>query len=123
LANIAFNLARTHRMPAYRTVTKQLLRILGGWTAVMFIVMVGLFLFKASDLVSRVWLVGWFAAGAVGLVAFRLVLRRMVLHWSATGRLKRRTVIVGGGEAAVSLIEAIKKSETGDIELVGLFDD
>jgi Undecaprenyl-phosphate glucose phosphotransferase len=123
LANIAFNLARTHRMPAYRTVAKQLLRVLGGWTAVFFVVMVGLFLFKASDLISRVWLVGWYGAGAVGLVVFRLALRRTVLTWSASARLKRRTVIVGGGEAAATLIEAINKSETGDIELVGLFDD
>lgn len=123
LANIAFNLARTHRMPAYRTVAKQLLRVLGGWTAVFLIVMVGLYLFKAGDMVSRVWLLSWYAGGAVALVAFRLALRRLVLHWSASGRLKRRTVIVGGGEAAATLIEAINSSASGDIELLGLFDD
>lgn len=123
LANIAFNVTRTHRMPAYRTVAKQLLRVLGGWTAVFFVLMVGLFLFKASDQVSRVWLVTWYGSGAVALIAFRLALRGLVLHWSATGRLKRRTVIVGGGEAAATLIDAINKSGSGDIELVGLFDD
>ncbi len=123
LANIAFNVTRTHRMPAYRTVAKQLLRVLGGWTAVFFVLMVGLFLFKASDQVSRVWLVTWYGSGAVALIAYRLALRGLVLHWSATGRLKRRTVIVGGGEAAATLIDAINKSGSGDIELVGLFDD
>ncbi|WP_196259010.1 undecaprenyl-phosphate glucose phosphotransferase [Pelagibacterium limicola] len=123
LANVAFNLSRTHRMPAYRTMAKQLLRVLGGWTVVFFVLMVGLFLFKASDMVSRVWLIGWYVAGAAGLVAFRLALRHLVMRWSASGQLKRRTVIVGGGEAAAALIEAINNSASGDIELVGLFDD
>lgn len=123
LANIAFNLARTHRMPAYRTTIKQLLRVFGGWTAVFLILMVGIFLFKAGDMVSRVWLMSWYLSGAVALLVFRLALRHLVLRWSASGRLKRRTVIVGGGDAAAALIEAINKSTNGDIELVGLFDD
>ncbi|WP_116653753.1 undecaprenyl-phosphate glucose phosphotransferase [Pelagibacterium sediminicola] len=123
LANIAFNLARTHRMPAYRTTVKQLLRVFGGWTAVFLTLMVGIFLFKAGDMVSRVWLLSWYLSGAAALLVFRLGLRHLVLRWSATGRLKRRTVIVGGGDAAAALIEAINKSTNGDIELVGLFDD
>jgi Undecaprenyl-phosphate glucose phosphotransferase len=81
------------------------------------------FLFKASDMVSRVWLVSWFATGAILLVLFRLSLRAVVLQWTREGKLKRRTVIVGGGPAAEELIDAIRKGADNDIRLFGLFDD
>src|SRR5690554_3040125 len=63
-ANISFNVARTHRIPAYRSVVMQTGRVLAGWSLTFTIVAVGLFLFKASDMVSRVWLVSWYAGGA-----------------------------------------------------------
>ncbi|AEQ51178.1 undecaprenyl-phosphate glucose phosphotransferase [Pelagibacterium halotolerans] len=122
-ANIAFNIARTHRIVAYRTVFKQVLRVLGGWAGIFLLVVAGLFVFKAGDLVSRVWLVSWAISGGVLLVCYRLALRALVLAWSARGRLRRRTVIVGGGASAESLVAAIEKSATSDIELIGLFDD
>ncbi len=122
-ANIAFNIARTHRIAAYRTLFKQILRVLGGWTGVFLLVVAGLFVFKAGDLVSRFWLGSWALSGGVALVCFRLVLRALVLDWSAKGRLRRRTVIVGGGPSAEALIDAIETSATSDIDLIGLFDD
>jgi Undecaprenyl-phosphate glucose phosphotransferase len=122
-ANIAFNVARAHRIAAYRTLFKQVLRVLGGWAGVFLLVVAGLFVFKAGDLVSRVWLGSWALSGGVALVFYRLTLRALVLDWSAKGRLRRRTVIVGGGPAAETLIEAIEKAATSDIELIGLFDD
>lgn len=33
-ANISFNIARTHRIPAYRTTVDQTVRVLAGWSAV-----------------------------------------------------------------------------------------
>src|SRR5690606_11383512 len=53
LANIMFNAVRSHRITAYRTTLSQFGRVLGAWTAVMMTLTVGLFLFKAGDLVSR----------------------------------------------------------------------
>ena len=75
--------------------------------ALMLVLMVGIFLFKAGDMVSRVWLLTWFLAGAVMLVFYRLLLRSVVQRMTAQGRLKRRTVIVGGGADAALLIEQI----------------
>ncbi len=122
-ANVAFNLAQTHRIPAYRTVVQQTARVLAAWSAVFLVLTMGAFLFKAQDLLSRVWLVGWFASSAVLLVGFRLSLRALILRWTAEGRLKRRTVIVGGGADAETLIEQIKAGASNDINLFGLFDD
>jgi Undecaprenyl-phosphate glucose phosphotransferase len=123
VANIAFNAARSHRITVYRTITSQIGRVLGAWMGVMLVLLVGIFFFKAGDLVSRVWLLSWFVAGAALLVAYRLLVRTLVLRWTAQGRLKRRTVIVGGGADAAALIEQIQAGSTNDINLLGLFDD
>jgi Undecaprenyl-phosphate glucose phosphotransferase len=123
LANVLFNAGRTHRITAYRTVVNQLSRVLVGWTLVMVVLAVGIFFFKAGDLFSRVWLASWFAGGAVLLVAYRLGLRALVMRWTDEGRLRRRTVIVGGGKDAETLIEQIRSSASNDIALLGLFDD
>lgn len=123
LANILFNAARTHRIAAYRTLIGQIGRVLAAWLVVVIALGLGVFVFKASDLVSRVWVLGWFVCGALALIAFRLLLGALVRHWTACGRLRRRTVIVGGGADAGLLIEAIRKSAFNDIALCGLFDD
>ena len=123
VANIAFNAARAHRITVYRTHVSQIGRVLGAWLGVMLLLMVGIFFFKAGDLVSRVWLLAWFLSGAALLVAYRLVLRSLVLRWTSQGRLKRRTVIVGGGTDAALLIEQIQAGSEKDINLLGLFDD
>ncbi|MEO6394382.1 MAG: undecaprenyl-phosphate glucose phosphotransferase [Devosia sp.] len=122
-ANVLFNAARTHRLTAYRTSVQQIGRVLAMWSVVITLLAVGVFLFKASDLVSRVWLVSWYATGALMLVAFRLSLRALVQQWTREGRLKRRTVIVGGGADAEALVGLIKQSAGSDINLFGFFDD
>jgi len=121
LANVLFNAARTHRIAAYRTMFTQLGRVLACWTAVMVVLAVGIFFFKAGDNFSRVWLASWFGGGALLLVAYRLSLRAVVQRWTEQGRLRRRTVIVGGGKDAEALVEQVKVSN--DIALLGLFDD
>ena len=122
-ANIMFNAARTHRIAIYRTVLQQSGRVLAAWSVVMIMLSLLAFLFKASDEVSRVWLVSWYATGSMTLVIFRMSLRALVRQWTAEGRLKRRTVIVGGGADAGVLIDAIRQSANNDVNLLGLFDD
>jgi Undecaprenyl-phosphate glucose phosphotransferase len=122
-ANVLFNAAATHRIAAYRTVMMQTGRVLAAWSLVFTVIAVGVFLFKASDYVSRVWLVSWFATGAILLVVFRMSLRAVLMQWTREGKLMRRTVIVGGGRDAEELIEAIRRGAGNDIRLFGLFDD
>ena len=123
LANVLFNAARTHRIASYRTIFGQIGRVLVGWTLVMTLLTVGIFFLKAGDLFSRVWLISWYISGAALLVAYRLTLRTAVMRWTAQGRLRRRTVVVGGGKDAEDLIDQINASASNDILLLGLFDD
>ena len=122
-ANILFNAARTHRITAYRTAVQQTWRVLASWSLVFIVLMTFAFLLKSSDMVSRVWLVSWYASGALVLVLFRLSLRALVMQWTREGRLKRRTAIVGGGHDAEVLLEQIRASAGTDVRLLGLFDD
>lgn len=122
-ANVMFNLARTHSIWIYRTGLHQTGRLLAAWSMVFVLIALVAFLLKISDQVSRVWMVSWYASGAIVLVLFRMGLRSLITKWTNSGKLKRRTVIVGGGKDAEELIKAIRKSANNEIELVGLFDD
>ena len=122
-ANILTNTTHTHTISAYRTRTFQIGRALATWS-VTFVVLLGVvFFLKIQQDVSRVWLVSWYAIGGISLIAYRLALRALVMHWTATGEIKRRTVIVGGGKDAENLIAALGNTAGSDIELLGLFDD
>jgi len=123
LANILFNFANTHQVSAYRSSFRQLARVLAAWSSVFAMIALGVFLFKIAHMVSRFWLVAWFISGCAVLTFFRLGLMTLVTQWTRQGKLKRRTVIVGGGKDSAVLIEAIHQSSDTDIELYGLFDD
>ncbi len=123
LANVLFNVLGAHRIAAYRTRASQFAKVLGGWTIVTLVLLAGLFFFKAGDELSRVWVATWFAGGAALLVVYRTILRTLIWRWTVSGRLRRRTVIVGGGRDAEVLIRRMEASANNDVELLGLFDD
>lgn len=122
-ANIMFNIAGTHSVSAYRSYVNQVGRVLAAWSLIFLLLIGAAFLFRFSEEFSRVWMVSWYGLGAVILVLFRLLLRAAVQHWTRVGRLKMRTVIVGGGETAQTLIETLSNGSSADIEILGLFDD
>lgn len=122
-ANVTFNFAQTHRIGAYRSTFLQMGRVSGAWSLVFVTIVVGAFLFKMSDFISRAWVISWYFSGGAFLIAFRLGLRSLVERWAQQGKLTRRTVIVGGGADSAELINAIKQGAANDIELFGLFDD
>ncbi len=122
-ANIIFNIAQTHRIGAYRSFFKQTAKVMAAWSAVFIVFLVLIFFFKANEYVSRVWMLSWFSVGALFLILYRLLIQAIIRHWTKQGKLIRRTVIVGGGSAAESLISSINNSSANDIELLGIFDD
>ncbi len=123
LANVFFNIIQAHRISSYRKFFTQTGRVLAAWSAIIILILVIAFLFKASELLSRVWLVSWFAIGALFLIIYRLALKLLIDKWTRHGKLIRRTVIVGGGKGAEDLIASINKNTLNDIELLGIFDD
>jgi Undecaprenyl-phosphate glucose phosphotransferase len=112
-----------YHVGAMRSVGQQLLRLLAGWSAVFLATLAALFFLKVGEAISRVWLGSWFLLGFAGLLAVRFGIAAFLRTASRTGRLERRTAIVGGGEAGVELIKALEAQQNSGVRIVGVFDD
>ena len=93
------------------------------WTLIFAATTVTLFLLKAADSYSRVWLGLWFLTECAALPASRILFSTLVKHWNKNGQLNRHAVLVGGGEPANHLYAALSDSEETDVTVVGIFDD
>ncbi len=69
------------------------------------------------------WLLRWAATGFAALAIERGVLFVVTMRLSRSGRLSRRTVIVGGGEAAHKLLDDFSVQGSEDLHIFGIFDD
>ncbi len=123
LAVVAFQAGDIYDVQAFRSPVRQITRLGVAWTIVFLIAMAIAFFAKFEGMFSRVWLAGTYVVGFVALIGLRVVLAGVVRHWTREGRLDRRAVVVGGGEAGESLIEAIKAQKDSDVHVVGVFDD
>ena len=122
MALLVFQAADVYHVHAFRS-PDQLARLGAAWTVVFLLAMAIVFFGKLQEEFSRVWLAGTYMIGLATLVGFRLVLGGLVRHWSREGRLDRRSVVVGGGEAGESLINALNAQPDSDVHIVGVFDD
>jgi Undecaprenyl-phosphate glucose phosphotransferase len=123
LALLSIQASGGYSIATLRSGAGSLSRVLGAWTLIFGLFAVTAFLFKAGEQYSRVWFVGWYAGGLIGLTAFRVAYAAAIRHWTRAGRLERRAVIVGGGAPAEELIRQIKSQPDNDIRICGIFDD
>jgi Undecaprenyl-phosphate glucose phosphotransferase len=65
----------------------------------------------------------WVFLAVPALIAARMGAARILEYLTRTGRLVRRTVIVGGGPDAESVIAALGKDGAKEISILGVFDD
>ena len=123
LSMFAFQTADIYQVQAFRGHEKQYMRLASAWSVVFLIVIGASFFAKAGEMFSRVWLGSFYVSGLAALVASRRLLFLLVRKWTREGRLTRRTVIVGGGEAGESVIEALRRQKDSGVKIIGLFDD
>ena len=123
LAILGFQTLQSYTVPTFRRPVRQLFRMAAGWCAIFFIALAAMFFLKADGAVSRVWIASWLALGFIELAAERMFLARVVGALARTGRLERRTVIVGGGEMAAGLLRDLAKADPAEVRLLGVFDD
>jgi Undecaprenyl-phosphate glucose phosphotransferase len=93
------------------------------WTLVFAAVTVLVFVLKAADSYSRVWLGLWYLAGSAVLPTSRILFSTLLKRWNKNGQLNRHAVLVGGGAPAQHLYAALSGSEETDVTVVGVFDD
>lgn len=112
----------------YQTSTLQkgfshLMRLVSAWALVFAALITSLLLVLPSAEIPQAFLLSWFVSGAVALSLFRMIMRSLIVRWTQTGRLNRRAVLVGGGQAAADLIAELERQPNYPIEICGIFDD
>jgi Undecaprenyl-phosphate glucose phosphotransferase len=123
LAVILLQVLQTYRLGALRSLPESILRVWAAWALTFFAALAAFFFLKRGSDYSRAWLAIWFFAGAIALFVVRAATAMIVHSMARAGRLDRRTVLVGGGEPAESLIRALEAQPYSDIKIHGVFDD
>ncbi len=108
---------------AFISPLRYLPRLILGWALALAILVLAVFFLKVGPEFSRVWLALWFATGTAALVTDRIILALITRRLVKQGRLTRRAVIYGGGEAAERLIARLEADAESDIRICGVFDD
>ena len=112
-----------YRVAALRTPTRFGLRISAAWFGVFGLAVGAGLLARVDPLFGRVWLGHWIIAGFVAISVERFGLSLLTNYLTKTGKLSRRTVIVGGGGAAKELLKDFAEQGTEDLHIFGIFDD
>ncbi len=111
IAMFAFQIADIYQVQAFRGHEKQYMRLASAWSMV-FLLVIGLSFFaKTGQEFSRVWLGTFYFVGLIALLIERKMWFYAVRHWTRQGRLTRRTVIVGGGDAGSHVIEELRPAK------------
>jgi Undecaprenyl-phosphate glucose phosphotransferase len=123
LAMLAFQVADIYQVQAFRGHEKQYFRLASAWSVVFLLTIGTAYFAKAGDQFSRVWLGTFYVLGLLTLVAFRRGLFLLVRQWTQSGRLDRRTVIVGAEANSDELIQRLAAQRDSDVHVIGMFDD
>jgi Undecaprenyl-phosphate glucose phosphotransferase len=122
-ALVVFQSFHLYQVGVMRSLIVQALRICVAWTLLFMIALAAFFFLKLGDQVSRVWLAGFFSVGFMLLLLERFALTMIVRKLTRSGRIERRTAIVGGAEPGETLIRAIEAQHDTGLRICGVFDD
>ncbi|NRA87117.1 MAG: undecaprenyl-phosphate glucose phosphotransferase [Rhizobiales bacterium] len=122
-AILAFGFFEIYSIRDIRNTLKHGLHIISAWTVVFGLLATFFFLNKSGIEFSRVWYLSWYVSGFTSIMISRIVYRKFINQWFKEGRLERRAIIVGGGDAAEDLITAVNESSEGEVKILGIFDD
>jgi len=123
LAVILFELSDLYQISALLKPLSSLPRLLLLWAGTFAVLAVAGFFLKISSNFSRLLFGAWFALGFALVFGLRLVMARLIRRWARNGAMERRAVIVGGGQAAETLIRTLEQQPYNDIRICGIFDD
>jgi len=123
LTVILLELADAYQIARLNRPLRTLAVVLPVWIGALALTALAGFFLKISEEFSRFWAGAWFLAGFALVALLRLVVAGLVRRWARDGRMERRAVIVGGGEAAEKLIRSIELQPYNDIRICGIFDD
>jgi Undecaprenyl-phosphate glucose phosphotransferase len=84
------------------------------------------FIFKITELYSRLWIIGWFAGFSMYILLSRLMLVWYFARPSQATRgsiFRRRALILGAGELGQQVVEHMRRFNDQNIDVIGYLDD
>jgi Undecaprenyl-phosphate glucose phosphotransferase len=115
--------AGLYGVASLRSPLRHLWRIAMAWLSALGLLVGGLFLLKVGDEFSRGWLMLWLGGGLASTFAVRVAARTVIRRLSDAGRLNRRAVVFGAGEAGGELVARLEADQDSDVRIAGVFDD
>jgi Undecaprenyl-phosphate glucose phosphotransferase len=122
-AVLAMQSSELYRISAFRRFPADGLRLAGAITVVYAMALTLIFFLKLDDVLSRVFMLAWYGGSLVVLGGERFALALLVDRLIQSGRLARRTVLVGGGASADALLNQLAAQSAPDLQILGIFDD
>lgn len=111
----------SYSISALRQPAAQIGKILSA-IALIALVVSGVLYLSGIEAVAPATTLTWSTFAFFSLAGSRVVVARSINHFAATGRLRRRAIIVGGGEDANTLVDLLR-AESTHLEILGMFDD
>lgn len=109
LLNTLFS-GSVHRSWRGADLPQMLGRVVGKWLLVQALLLLGLFVFKTTQDVSRIWFVVWGASSILALVVSRLMIYAGLRSLRKRGYNQKRVVLVGEGPLAEELQQRVIKA-------------
>lgn len=105
-----------------RSFVRQAGRMAGGLLAVFIGMMAGMFLLELGG-PPRSWLINWLVLAFVMLACVHFAAAVAIHHWTRSGRLVRRGIVIGGGPAVAQVLDQLSAARSPGIRILGFFDD
>jgi Undecaprenyl-phosphate glucose phosphotransferase len=112
-----------YKISIFRSFPAKAMRLAAGLASVLGAAFVAVLSFRLEAVYPRALLFAWFCCGLAALCCERTALALLVDRLIRKGRLVRRTVVVGGGSAADSLLQQLARQSQADLHVLGIFDD
>jgi putative colanic acid biosynthesis UDP-glucose lipid carrier transferase len=116
----SFGLYRSWRLGKFSNMCRVLVAVI---VICFLLTFATLFLFKYTELYSRVVMAGWFVLSIVSLVAWRMVVREVKRVRRIRGYSVEKVAIIGLTDMGMNLYEEIWKHDELGFDCVGFFDD
>jgi FlaA1/EpsC-like NDP-sugar epimerase len=122
-AVLALQCSGLYKISLFRNFPAKGLRLIAGVAFVFGLALATVLALRFDASFSRAFMLAWFGGSLLLLGCERTALALAVDRLIRTGRLVRRTVLVGGGSAADSLLHQLAEQPQVDLQILGIFDD
>ena len=109
---------KTYLNWAERSLFRSVRRITVRWVLIVGCLLAFLFFIKASEGLSRIWLLSWSLVSLVLLLTTRIIFHTALKEFHRIGGNARKVVVLGAGPVASQLIERVRESDWTGYEVI-----